>query len=244
MDSLRSVTSVFCCSCCSDVGNSSEDERQPLLLPQSVKQVSRAATSPQDLKCLAEKDNRLTPKYVGVPGIDKNFIDIAEMFNQQQEDYKTMRECLRSLKDSYRCSHGDGLSECLMKIKDEHSAHRPNLEMKGYEFSLALSSDKVPEKLEKAQDWLKTLCVASKAITAKSTKLQEIIKWVLQSEEDFMQQVKKASPNFLDQQRVEGNLKENVKEVKRAKELSKKYGQEASDLLNEVVHLTSASCNP
>ncbi|XP_018606000.1 uncharacterized protein LOC108933427 isoform X2 [Scleropages formosus] len=220
------------------------NRREPLLLPQSAKRVPRVAPFPEDFTYPDEKDNRMTPKCVGVPVIDNYFTDIAEMFNQQQENYKTMTECLRSLKDSYHCSHGDGLSECLMKMRDEHSTLRPNLEMKGYEFSLVLSSDIVPEKLQKAQEWVKTLCLTAKAITATSTKLQEMIKWVLQSEEDFMRQVKKATPNFLDQRRVESNLNEDLKEVKRAKQQSKKYGQEAGDLVNEVVHLTSISCNP
>lgn len=70
-----------------------------------------------------EKRTRMTPKRVGVPEIDQAFADVAETFNQQQEHYKTMTECLTALRGRYRCSHGDGLSVCMRNMRDEYSEY-------------------------------------------------------------------------------------------------------------------------
>ncbi|XP_048849423.1 uncharacterized protein si:ch73-345f18.3 [Brienomyrus brachyistius] len=228
------MTFVFCC-CCRFLKWENTSERQSLLHP--VTQASPTATA-------MEKRTRMTPKRMGVPEIDQAFVDIAETFNRQQEHYKTMTECLTDLRGRYRCSHGDGLSVCMRNIRDEHTAYSPSLQMKGYDFSLVLPPGPVPKRLQETQQRLRAICLAAKAITETSTKLQEMIDWVLQCEAEFAQQVGNAALTYLDQRRVEANLRQNMEEARRARDLSQKYRHEAGDLMKEVAQLSGVNLAP
>lgn len=63
----------------------------------------------------------ITARHVGVPDLDQRFTDFAEMFNTQQENYECMQEKRKTLMVCYCCAPDSSLSECLQKMKDEHS---------------------------------------------------------------------------------------------------------------------------
>ncbi|XP_042566683.1 uncharacterized protein si:ch73-345f18.3 isoform X2 [Clupea harengus] len=164
------------------------------------------------------------------------------MFNLQQGHHEAMRECLSTLRDRYHCSHGDGLSECLKRIKEEHGTHQITFHMKGYDFSLAVvPNDEVPTKLCSSQDRIRGLCQACKAIVAAGTKLQEMIGWLTKAEERLANQVLEVAPAYQEQRRLEDNLRENLQECHRARELSSAYREEAGKLLNEAALLSGVN---
>ena len=67
-----------------------------------------------------QRSGRFIARHVGIPELDQRFKDVAEIFNLQQGHREAMAECLSALRDRYGCSHGDGLSEYLKRIKEEH----------------------------------------------------------------------------------------------------------------------------
>ncbi|KAG7457446.1 hypothetical protein MATL_G00227120 [Megalops atlanticus] len=223
---------LFCCcaSCFSDSEDSvqSNAERQPLLPPESARLFHPPA---QDV---AKLNGKLSVKLVGVPELDGHFADIAETFNQQQEHYESMLESLGQLRAS--CGHGGGLSDCLHRLQAENSTRQLSVQMKGYEFSLEVSGE-VPPELQRAQESVSSLCQAVKAITAAGPRLQGMIRWLLQSEEQLRQRVTDASPNFQQQLRVQANLRENLQGVRRVQVRSAQYREEAGAVLSEAAKL-------
>ncbi|XP_063040923.1 uncharacterized protein si:ch73-345f18.3 isoform X2 [Engraulis encrasicolus] len=164
------------------------------------------------------------------------------MFNLQQGHREAMTECLNTLRQRYRCSHNDGLSECLSRIKEEHGSHQVSLHMKGYDFSLAVApSADVPPTLRTTQENMRALCQATKAIVAAGTKLQEMTGWLTKAEEKLTNQVQEVAPAYQEQRRLEDNLRENLQECRRARELSAVYKEEAGLLLNEAALLSGVS---
>lgn len=125
-------------------------------------------------------------------------------------------------------------------------AYSPSLQMKGYDFSLVLPPPRgpVPKRLQETQQRVRAICLAAKAIAETSTKLQEMIDWVLHCKAEFAQQVGNAAQTYLDQRRVEANLRENMEEVQRARDLSQRYRQEAGDLMREVDQLSDVNLAP
>ncbi|XP_070841173.1 uncharacterized protein [Chaetodon trifascialis] len=245
----------FLCCCCFSSENS-DNERQPLLHPRpsdlngaaSARQTRPAHSDAQTVKRIG----RLVMRRVCVPELDQRFTDMAETFNQQQECYEAMVRHITNLQQLYSCNHNDTLSiaECLGKIRDEHEAkYRVTLKIKGYDFSLSVvpvTSEKdseeepLPPHLQLAQNELKGTSESAKATISKGTTLQELIGWLLRCRDQMAEQVKGAAATFQEQGRLNDNLEENIKEVRRAKELSLGYRQQAGEVLTEAAQIAGA----
>ncbi|XP_034560896.1 uncharacterized protein si:ch73-345f18.3 [Notolabrus celidotus] len=245
---------ILCCCCFSD-GNSS-DERQPLLLPGppdldgpgSARQTRPAHNDTQNV----QRFGRLVMRRIGVPEFDQRFTDMAETFNEQQQRYESMVRHIRNLRQTYGCNHDDSLAlaECVGKIREEHEAkHRVSLKIKGYDFSLNVvpvgsegeMEDPMPPHLRLAQDELKKTSESAKATISKGTALQEMIGWLLRSKDQMTEQVKGAAGTYQEEGRLMENLEENIKEVRRAKELSLGYKQQAGEVLTEAAQIAGAN---
>nr|XP_015213630.1 PREDICTED: uncharacterized protein LOC107078710 isoform X2 [Lepisosteus oculatus] len=216
-----------CCSCPAQAENPAE--RQPLLQPQSARQFRPERHG--------EKCGRCVVKLVGVPELDRSFVDIADTFNRQQEGHQAMTQSVRQLKSSAGGGPGSSLSDCLEQMKKEHGACNISIQMKGYDFSLVVQPDATSAKLLEAQEQVRRASQGSKSVAAAGTKLQEMISSVLQGEALLSRRVKEASQTYQEQVRVEANLRDNLLEVRRARELSAQYRKEAGALLNEVAQL-------
>lgn len=61
-----------------------------------------------------------------MPELDQHFSDMAETFNQQQEQFETMVRHITNLKQLYGCNRSDSLAlaECLGLIRAEHGEQR------------------------------------------------------------------------------------------------------------------------
>ncbi|KAI3358523.1 hypothetical protein L3Q82_014933 [Scortum barcoo] len=243
----------FLCCCCPS-SDHSDDERQPLLHPRpsdlneagSARQTRPGHSDAQTMG----RSGKLVMRRVCVPELDQRFYDMAETFNQQQEHCEAMVRHIRNLRQCYGCNHDDTLAfaECVGKIRDEHEAkHMVSLQIKGYDFSLNVvpagsegEEEPLPPHLRLAQDELKGISKNAKATISKSTKLQELTGWLLRSKDKMAEQVKGAATTYQEQGRLCENLEENMKEVRRAKELSQGYKQQAEEVLTEAAHIAGA----
>ncbi|KAM4631395.1 uncharacterized protein ACJ7VT_000858 [Polymixia lowei] len=245
------MSRLFCCCCFS--GENLEDERQPLLQPRPPEQ--SIVTSARQTRSAAHTDTEtlrrsgwLVMRRVGVSELDQRFSDVAETFNKQQEHYEAMVRHIINLRQTYGCNHDNTLflTECVKNIRAEHGdRYRVALHMKGYDFSLSVvplgSEELPPPHLRLAQDELKGVSHDAKATISVGTKLQELIGWLLRSEERMAEQVKEAAPNYQEQRRLGENLQESLKEVRRAKELLLGYKQQAGEVLTEVAQIVGAN---
>lgn len=190
----------------------------------------------------ADADQRrgsFAARRVGVPGLDERFSDVAETFNKQQEHYETMKSKLQTLASRYHCPINDSLSECLRKIKEKHELCHISLEVKGYDFSLMVRSEaKIPNELKLTQENVTELSRAAKSVISVSTKLNEMIDSLLRDEDSMISQIQDAESRHQEQKRLMDNLRENLREARRATELSPKYRKEAGNLLNEAALLS------
>ncbi|KAM6974433.1 uncharacterized protein LKV04_016074 [Tautogolabrus adspersus] len=245
----------LCCCCFSD--ENSNDERQPLLQPRPPDldgPGSARQTRPEHSDTMTVKRiGRLVMRRVGVSELDQRFSDMAETFNEQQERYEGMVRHVRNLRQTYGCNHDDSLAlaECVEKIRDEHEAkHRVFLKITGYDFSLNVipvgseeesEEDPVPPHLHLAQDELKGTSEGAKATISKGTTLQEMIGWLLRSKGQMVEQVKGVAATYQEEGRLLENLEENIKEVRRAKDLSLGYRQRAGEVLTEAAQIAGAN---
>lgn len=118
--------------------------------------------------------------------------------------------------------------------------------MKGYDFYLSVvpvgledeNEDKMPPPcLMTAQTELRSTCERAKATISKGTALQELIGWLLRSRDQISCQVNEAAPSYQERGRLNENLEENMREVRRAKDLSMKYRQHAGDVFTEAAQI-------
>ncbi|XP_020788524.1 uncharacterized protein si:ch73-345f18.3 [Boleophthalmus pectinirostris] len=239
----------FPCCCCFSCENT-ENETQPLLGSRQSEQ-NGAASARQTLSAHSDghmKTGKLVMRRVGVPDLDQRFSDVAEAFNEQQHRFETTVHLLLSLQKRYRCSPGGplALTGILRKIRDEHEAnYRISMKLKGYDFSLCVvhaNSEEndvgpLPYHLQMAIDEFKDISESAKATIAKGTTLQELIGWLLRSKDHMAEQVKGAAATFQEQGRLSENLKENVNEVVRAKQLSMEYRQKAGEIFVEAADI-------
>lgn len=117
--------------------------------------------------------------------------------------------------------------------------HQISLQLKGYDFSLVMTpDDQVPEKLKQTHENITELCQAVKAIVALGPKLEEMINWLLISEKSLIQKVNTEAKAHQESTRLGGNLRENLREASRAKELSHHYREEAGKVFLEVAMLS------
>ncbi|KAK7139519.1 hypothetical protein R3I93_016604 [Phoxinus phoxinus] len=223
------------CCCSSPAG----DEREPLLQSNSKPETESARQSRPAANDSDEKTGRFTARHVGVNDLDERFNDVAETFNKQQEHYETMKNKLQTVANRYKCPTNDSLTQCLKKVKEEHENCHISLEVKGYDFTLMVRSEaEIPTDLKMTKDNITELSKATKAIISVATKLQEMIDWLLKKEDSMNTQVEATDNNHQDKKRLLDNLKENLREARRAKETSPKYRKEAGNLLNEAAVLS------
>lgn len=128
--------------------------------------------------------------------------------------------------------------------------YRISLKMKGYDFSLCVvpvgsegegEEEPMSPHLRLAQDELKGTSESAKATISKGTTLQELIGWLLRSKDQMAERVKEAAATYQEQGRLNENLEENMKEVRRAKELSLKYRQQAGEVLTEAAQIAGTA---
>ena len=123
---------------------------------------------------------------------------------------------------------------------------RVSLKMKGYDFSLSVvpvddsEEEPLPPHLRLAQEEVKGTSECAKATISKGTALQEMIGWLLRSKDQMAEQVKGAAATYQEEGRLNENLEENLKEVRRAKELSLGYKQQAGEVLTEAAKIAGA----
>ncbi|KAA0709936.1 hypothetical protein E1301_Tti020260 [Triplophysa tibetana] len=186
-----------------------------------------------------QKTGSFSARHVDVTDLDLRFKDVAETFNKQQENYKQMKEMLQRISHRYQLSTNDSLSQCMKKIKEKHDQPYIGLEVKGYDFTLVVRSEaEIPDGLKRTQEDITELSKYAKGVMSVGTKLQEMIDSLLQAEEGITRQVEEAQSSHQERKRLVDNLKENLREAKRAKELSPTYRNEAGDLLKEVAKLS------
>ncbi len=114
-----------------------------------------------------------------------------------------------------------------------------SLEVKGYDFSLLVRSEaEIPSELKLTQENVTELSRAAKSVISVSTKLNEMIDSLLRDEDSMISQIQDAESRHQEQKRLMDNLRENLREARRATELSPKYRKEAGNLLNEAALLS------
>uniref|UniRef100_A0A3Q1G0R3 Uncharacterized protein n=1 Tax=Acanthochromis polyacanthus TaxID=80966 RepID=A0A3Q1G0R3_9TELE len=199
-----------------------------------------------------KKMEKLVPP-PGVSSQQENAVDGAV------KDSKPVQIVPSGVQPATAVSHTPGLSECLMlcfcSFVYRHlslfpeATHRVSLKIKGYGFSLSVvpvgsegesEEESLPPRLKSAQNELKSTSENAKAAISKCTTLQELIGWLLRSHDQIAEQVKGAAETYPEQGRLKENLEENMREVKRAKELSQEYRQQAQDVLSEAAHIAGA----
>lgn len=114
--------------------------------------------------------------------------------------------------------------------------------VEGYSFFLLVKDKKVPDKLKQAQQQVGELSHSTKCVLARKMRLQEMILSLLQSQAQLEERIKTANPEYLDQVRLEGNLRENIEKISLAKELSEQYNEAARSILREMAQI--AGLNP
>lgn len=97
-----------------------------------------------------------------------------------------------------------------------------------------------PPHLKLAQGEIKVVSDSAKATISKGTALQEMIAWLLRTQGQMAEQVKRDATTFQEQGRLSGNLEENMNEARRAKELSLEYRKEAGEVFTEVAQIAGA----
>lgn len=80
----------------------------------------------------------------------------------------------------------------------------------------------------------------AKATISKSTPLKELTGWLLRGKDQMAEQVKGAAATYQEQGRLIENLEENMKEVRRARELSLEHTQEARKVQTEAAQIAGA----
>ncbi|KAM4725336.1 uncharacterized protein FYW61_013535 isoform 2-T2 [Anableps anableps] len=242
---------LLCCCC---VSSDNPSERQPLLQPGSPSEVTepesaRQTPSAHNNAPTVKRNGKLMMKRVNVAELDQRFTDMAEIFNEQQKHYEAMVGHIRKLKQSCDSTDVDSLAfaECIGKIrKEQETTYRVSLKMKGYDFSLMLDpvgpggeteEEPLPPRLQSAQNECRGISDSAKATISKGAKLLQLISWLLQSNSQMVELVKGAAETYQDQGRLNNNLEENMKEVRRAKELSLGYRQQAEKVYTEAAQM-------
>ncbi|XP_029976800.1 uncharacterized protein LOC115409677 [Salarias fasciatus] len=215
----------FLCCCFTRDGHSGE--RQPLLQPApcnvsadagaaSARQTRPTHSDAQDVKRIG----KLVMRRVNVPELDRRFSDVAETFNEQQERHEAMVQHIRNLQQSCDCTQKDTLSfaECVEKIRAKQKAtYKVSLMIKGYDFSLSVlpissegksNEQPLPPHLQFAQDAVRGTSENAKATVSKGTTMQELIGWLLRSQDQMAKQVNGAAESYQEQGRLAENLEE------------------------------------
>ncbi|XP_054834407.1 uncharacterized protein LOC129329037 [Eublepharis macularius] len=216
----------FCC--CFPCATESSSEREPLNAKHTRQHYEHTR---QDLN---SKGEAVSFKWVNVSEIDTRFADIAKTFNKKQEDYWAIQAAIQGLKQSHSCSPASSLSVCIEKIQQENNDCGVQVHMEGYRFWLTAKKTEVPEKLEQAVRQVGELNRATIGVISTEIQLQEMICSVLRRQDTMMEKAREANPEYLDWIRIQGNLRENIEKISLVKQHSKKYVDEANNVLREM----------
>ncbi|XP_077184456.1 uncharacterized protein LOC143833034 [Paroedura picta] len=220
------MASSFCC--CFPCASECSSEREALNTQHSRQYC-------QDIgHDLTSKGETISFKLVSVPEIDTIFADIAKTFNKSQEDYWAIQKAILGLKQTYSCSLACSLSICIEKIQQENSDCGVQVHMEGYKFWLTAKKKEVPKKLKQALWQVEELNRATMGIISTKTQLQEMICSVLQSQDKMAERTRDENCEYLDWIRLQGNLRENMEKINLIKKYSKKYVEEANNVLSEM----------
>ncbi|MEQ2177069.1 hypothetical protein GOODEAATRI_000054 [Goodea atripinnis] len=242
---------LLCCCC---VSSDNLSERQPLLQPGSPSEVNEAKSARQAPSAdndaqTVKRIGKLLMRRLNVPELDLRFTEMAETFNEQQNNYEAMVGHIRKLTQICESTNVDNLAfaECIRKIrKEQETTYRVYLKMKGYDFSLTLDpvgpegeteDEPLPLSLQSAQNEVRGISDSAKATISKGTTLLQLIDWLLQSHIQMAEQVKGAAETYQEQGRLNNNLEENMKEVRRAKELSQSYRQQVGEVYSVAAQI-------
>ncbi|XP_027547558.1 uncharacterized protein LOC113971636 isoform X2 [Neopelma chrysocephalum] len=173
-------------------------------------------------------------KVVNIQAIDTLFSDIATTFNRQHEAHSAMLRAAKRLREVCGCAPTAALTACMDTLQQEHGAHGVQVIREGFGFSLAVKEQEVPEELRRVQQQLEALSRSTKGVLAWRTVLQEMTSSVLQGQAELEERIRAANPEYLDQVRLEGNLRENIQKIGLARELSEHYWESASCVLREM----------
>lgn len=126
------------------------------------------------------------------------------------------------------------------------ATHRVSLKMKGYDFSLVLNpvgpegeneEKPLPLSLQSAQKECRGISDSAKATISKGTALMQLIDWLLRSHHQMAEQVNGAAETYQERGRLNNNLEENMKEVRRAKQLLQGFRQQAGEVYTEAAQI-------
>lgn len=176
-------------------------------------------------------------KLVNVDAIDTLFSDIANTFNKQHDDHSAMKKAAQKLKQVSGCPPTASLRACIETVQQEHGAYKVQVHVEGYSFSLIVKEKEMPDKLKQVQQQVGELSRSTKCVLARKTILQEMICSVLQRQAQLEERIKTTNPEYLDQVRLEGNLRENIQKLSLAKQLSEQYDEAARSVLREMAQL-------
>lgn len=109
--------------------------------------------------------------------------------------------------------------------------------MEGYTFSLIVKEKEVPDKLKQVQQQVGELSRSTKCVLDRKAILQEMICSVLQRQAELEERIKTTNPEYLDQVRLESNLRENILKLSLAKQLSEQYDEAARSVLRAMAQL-------
>ncbi|XP_073538636.1 uncharacterized protein [Phyllobates terribilis] len=218
--------SIFCC--CVQASDN-EDETVPF---------SKSSQVPKQVKVL-EKGKKLAVKIVNVKEYDDKFVEIAELYNNQVENYTTMKKSLCQLNE---VNHSADLTSSIEKIKEKYSNYNIQIQMKGYNFNLLVEpTEDIPENLQESQKLMQELSRATKVLIGSQTKLGGMVFSMGQKQEEMAKKIKEVNPGYLDQIRLVENLEENMKNIEKAKLLSTEYEEEASEVLKNIAHISGVA---
>ncbi|XP_053309446.1 uncharacterized protein LOC128471516 [Spea bombifrons] len=213
------MSALFQC-CCAEPPE--EEESKPF---------AHTARNPKQVKVL-KKGDKLVLKHVNVPDFDERFSEIADLYNEQMENNEIMSDCALRLKEK---GASTSLAGCVQNLREKNSNCDIGVQMEGYNFSLvATSEEELPETLKEAQELMKKLSRSTKFVIGNQTKLGELVFSLLQRKTQISDEIRQANSAYLDQVRLEDNLKENVHNIEQAKLLSNQYAEDANVILREI----------
>ncbi|KAM4664450.1 uncharacterized protein O3C94_012546 [Discoglossus pictus] len=218
--------SIFSCCCCRE--KSSEEERHSFAKPINTQKTVKELNIGE----------QLLVRNVNVPDIDQQFKDVAALYNEEVEHCGTIADCITRLADISHCE--PSLTTCIRTLKEKHDECDIKVNIDGYNFSLIVNAKDVPEDLQQAQELLQKLSHAAKAINKSQIRLGEMVNTVLQNKTQMADKVKELNPAHLDQIRLGDNLDANVRNVDKAKQLSREYEEEANRVFREIANIVEA----
>ncbi|XP_072259558.1 uncharacterized protein [Pyxicephalus adspersus] len=186
-----------------------------------------------------QKGDKLLLKKVDVGEYDEKFSEIADLYNRQVDNHDIMT---RSVSELIHISNSKNLSSCIETLKTQYSSYDPQIRMEGYNFSLTTQeTENLPEALQESQELVKQLSRAIKLLISTQTKLGGMVFSVPQDKSEMENKIKEANTGYLDQIRLVDNLQENIQNIDKAKQLSKEYEEEATNVLKEIANIAGVS---